>query len=92
MFWGDLLALGAICFGLYSVAGRSQRNRYSLFAYAGSVYALAALWLLPAADQLDARRLYRPGHCQHPRPGPVAARPGPHALQRALRRHAPRRT
>jgi len=50
MFWGDLLALGsAICFGLYSVAGRSQRNRYSLFAYAGSVYALAALWLLPAA-------------------------------------------
>lgn len=50
MLWGDLLAVGsAICFGLYSVAGRSQRNRYSLFAYAGSVYAVAALWLLPAA-------------------------------------------
>ncbi len=50
MLFGDLLALGsAICFGLYSVAGRSQRNRYSLFAYAGSVYAIAALWLLPTA-------------------------------------------
>ena len=50
MLWGDLLAIGsAICFGLYSVAGRSQRDRYSLFAYAGSVYAVAALWLLPGA-------------------------------------------
>lgn len=50
MFFGDLLALGsAVCFGLYSVAGRSQRDRYSLFAYAGTVYAIAALWLLPAA-------------------------------------------
>jgi drug/metabolite transporter (DMT)-like permease len=50
MLFGDLLALGsAICFGLYSVAGRSQRNRYSLFAYAGAVYTVAALWLLPAA-------------------------------------------
>lgn len=50
MLFGDLLALGsAICFGLYSVAGRSQRDRYSLFAYAGTVYAVAALWLLPAA-------------------------------------------
>lgn len=47
---GDLLALGsAITFGLYSVAGRSQRHRYSLFAYAGSVYTWAALWLLPLA-------------------------------------------
>src|SRR5690606_4632722 len=47
---GDLLALGsAICFGLYSVSGRSQRHRYGLFAYAGSVYALAGLWLLPIA-------------------------------------------
>jgi drug/metabolite transporter (DMT)-like permease len=47
---GDLLALGsAICFGLYSVVGRSQRHRYGLFAYAGSVYALAGLWLLPVA-------------------------------------------
>ena len=47
---GDLLALGsAITFGLYSVAGRSQRHRYSLFAYAGSVYTLAGLWLVPLA-------------------------------------------
>jgi drug/metabolite transporter (DMT)-like permease len=50
MALGDLLALGsAICFGLYSVAGRSQRGRYGLFAYAGSVYAVAGLWLLPVA-------------------------------------------
>jgi drug/metabolite transporter (DMT)-like permease len=50
MLWGDLLALGsAICYGLYSVAGRSQRQRYSLMAYAGTVYGLAALWLLPTA-------------------------------------------
>jgi drug/metabolite transporter (DMT)-like permease len=50
MVIGDLLALGsAITFGLYSVAGRSQRERYGLFTYAGTVYALAALWTLPAA-------------------------------------------
>jgi drug/metabolite transporter (DMT)-like permease len=50
MAWGDLLALGsALCFGLYSIAGRSQRHRYGLFAYAGSVYTLAGLWLLPLA-------------------------------------------
>ena len=50
MLVGDLLAVGsAICFGLYSVAGRSQRHRYSLFAYAGTVYMIAALWLLPLA-------------------------------------------
>ncbi len=49
MVLGDLLALGsAITFGLYSVAGRSQRERYGLFTYAGTVYALAALWTLPA--------------------------------------------
>lgn len=50
MILGDLLALGsAITFGLYSVAGRSQRERYGLFTYAGTVYALAALWTLPVA-------------------------------------------
>ena len=50
MLIGDLLAAGsAVCYGLYSVAGRSQRNRYALLAYAGSVYACAALWLLPLA-------------------------------------------
>ncbi len=50
MLLGDVLAVGsAICFGLYSVAGRSQRSRFRLFAYAGSVYGAAALWLMPAA-------------------------------------------
>ncbi len=50
MLIGDGLALvSAVMFGLYSVAGRSQRTRYSLFTYAGTVYGLAALWLLPAA-------------------------------------------
>lgn len=50
MLIGDLLALGsAVCFGLYSVAGRSQRNAYGLFAYAGVVYLLGGLWLFPAA-------------------------------------------
>ena len=50
MALGDLLALvSAITFGLYSVAGRGQRSRYPLFTYAVAVYALAALWTLPAA-------------------------------------------
>jgi len=50
MLWGDLLAVGsAICYGLYSVAGRSERDRFALFAYAGTVYLLGGLWLLPAA-------------------------------------------
>lgn len=50
MLTGDLLALGsAITFGLYSVAGRSQRIRFSLLTYAGTVYGAAALWLLPVA-------------------------------------------
>lgn len=50
MLWGDLLALGsAICYGLYSVAGRSERDRFALFAYAGTVYLLGGLWLLPVA-------------------------------------------
>jgi len=50
MAFGDLLALvSAITFGLYSVAGRSQRARYGLFTYTGTVYGMAALWALPAA-------------------------------------------
>jgi drug/metabolite transporter (DMT)-like permease len=50
MLIGDLLAVGsALCFGIYSVAGRSQRDRYQLIAYAGTVYVMATLWLLPTA-------------------------------------------
>lgn len=50
MLAGDLLALvSAITFGLYSVAGRSQRARYGLFTYTGAVYGLAGLLTLPAA-------------------------------------------
>lgn len=50
MLIGDLLALGsAVTFAIYSLVGRSQRSRYGLLAYAGSVYAVAALWTLPAA-------------------------------------------
>lgn len=61
MLIGDLLALGsAVCFGLYSVAGRSQRHRYGLFAYAGSVYAIAGLWLLPSALFSFSARGYTP--------------------------------
>jgi len=50
MVIGDLLALGsALCFGLYSVAGRSQRKSYPLLIYAFGIYGLAALWLTPLA-------------------------------------------
>jgi drug/metabolite transporter (DMT)-like permease len=50
MAFGDLLAIGsAICFGLYSVAGRRERDRQPLLRYAGAVYASAAIWLLPTA-------------------------------------------
>ncbi len=50
MALGDVLAVGsAVCFGLYSVAGRRERAAYPLLKYASAVYLLAALWLLPAA-------------------------------------------
>jgi len=50
MLFGDLLALGsALWFALYSVIGRSQRDRYPLLTYVFMVYGLAALWLAPAA-------------------------------------------
>ena len=63
MLFGDLLALGsAICFGLYSIAGRRERAAYPLLRYAGLVYLGAAAWLLPAAvvggvGELDARSI-----------------------------------
>src|SRR5207247_6012205 len=50
MAFGDVLAIAsAVCFGLYSVAGRRERDRQPLLRYAAAVYGAAALWLLPAA-------------------------------------------
>lgn len=50
MLAGDILALiSALTFGLYSVAGRSQRANYPLLSYAFWVYLLAAGWMLPVA-------------------------------------------
>lgn len=50
MLFGDVLAIGsAICFGLYSVAGRFERTSYPLLRYAFGVYGCAAAWLLPFA-------------------------------------------
>src|SRR5579872_2751495 len=48
MVLGDGFALiSAICFGIYSVMGRGERERHPLFRYTTNVYGLAALWLLP---------------------------------------------
>lgn len=50
MLIGDFMALGsAVSFAFYSLAGSSQRTRYGLFAYAGTVYTLASCWTLPLA-------------------------------------------
>ena len=47
---GDAMAVGsAICFGLYSVAGRFERDSCPLLRYALGLYGFAALWLLPFA-------------------------------------------
>ncbi len=49
MVLGDSLAvLSALCFSIYSIAGRGERDRHPLFRYTTNVYGLAALWLLPA--------------------------------------------
>ncbi len=48
MLLGDGLAvLSALCFSIYSIAGRGERDRHPLFRYTTNVYGLAALWLLP---------------------------------------------
>lgn len=48
MVLGDVIALmSGICFAIYSVAGRGERDRHPLFRYTTNVYGLAALWLLP---------------------------------------------
>jgi drug/metabolite transporter (DMT)-like permease len=66
MLIGDAMALGsAITFGLYSVAGRSQRDRYPLWRYAGTVYAMAGLWLLPLAGWAWTRQVQVTGIPEH---------------------------
>jgi len=48
MLLGDGMALLAgLCFAIYSVAGRGERDRHPLFRYTTNVYSLAAMWLLP---------------------------------------------
>ena len=50
MLIGDAMAIGsAVTFGIYSATGRAQRARYPLWTYAGGVYGMAGLWLLPLA-------------------------------------------
>lgn len=62
MVLGDGLAiLSAICLAIYSVAGRSERDRHPLFRYTFNVYGLAALWLLPVALYLAFQHSYPPG-------------------------------
>jgi drug/metabolite transporter (DMT)-like permease len=48
--YGDLLALlSGLAYAAYSLAGRRERQRHSLYTYAASVYFAAALALAPAA-------------------------------------------
>lgn len=50
MVLGDAMALlSGLCFAIYSVAGRGERDRHPLFRYTANVYGLAVLWLLPVA-------------------------------------------
>lgn len=61
MILGDGLALlSAVCFGVYSVAGRGERDRHPLFRYTANVYGLAALWLLPLAIVPALQHAYPP--------------------------------
>jgi drug/metabolite transporter (DMT)-like permease len=50
MALGDALAIAsAIAFGLYSIAGRFERQNLPLLTYAAVVYGVSALWTLPTA-------------------------------------------
>lgn len=61
MILGDGLALlSALCFGLYSIAGRGERTRHPLFRYTTNVYGLAALWLLPLTLYFAFQHAYPP--------------------------------
>jgi drug/metabolite transporter (DMT)-like permease len=51
MVLGDSLAiLSALCFSIYSIAGRGERDHHPLFRYTTNVYGMAALWLLPVVS------------------------------------------
>ncbi len=59
MVLGDGMALlSAICFALYSIAGRGEREHHPLFRYTTNVYGFAALWLLPVTLFLAFRHTY----------------------------------
>ncbi len=59
MLLGDGLALlSAICYGIYSIVGRGERDRHPLFRYTFYVYGLAALWLLPVMLYFAFRHAY----------------------------------
>jgi len=48
MALGDGMALlSGLCFAIYSIAGRGERDHHPLFRYTTNVYGFAALWLLP---------------------------------------------
>ena len=84
MALGDLMAVGsALCYGLYSVAGRAERRTVPVATYAATVYTTAGIWLLPIA-------LVAPGESRRGRLQPVDSHcrarnlsPGnwPHAVQ-----------
>jgi drug/metabolite transporter (DMT)-like permease len=47
MLLGDALALlSALCYAIYSIIGRGERERHPLFRYTMNIYGSAALWLL----------------------------------------------
>lgn len=59
MILGDGLALlSSLCFSVYSIAGRGERARHSLFGYTTNVYGIAALWLFPIAAYFMFRHSY----------------------------------
>jgi len=59
MVLGDGLAvLSALCFSIYSIAGRGERDRHPLFRYTTNVYGMAALWLLPAVFYFTFQHAY----------------------------------
>ncbi len=59
MALGDGMALlSGICYAIYSVAGRGERDRHPLFRYTTNVYGFAALWLLPVTLYLAFTHAY----------------------------------